>query len=145
MGSPLSPILANIFMQFFEELMLKMTDIRPLLWLRYVDDMFIVLLHSSESTPLSPVRQLHQTLHQLRHGGEERCFLRCFGHSRPTLHTSDIENPHILTVTYIINLTTPCSSRRESLRPSSTIPQPSVAHIFSVFLRPSLHSQGASA
>ena len=42
MGNPLSPILANLFMEYFESKLLK--DIAPpnLVWLRYVDDVFSI-------------------------------------------------------------------------------------------------------
>ena len=40
MGSPLSPVLCNIFMEYFEtELMSNICDLK---WLRYVDDLFLV-------------------------------------------------------------------------------------------------------
>ena len=42
MGSPLSPVLANIFMEMFETELLTNVTGRPLLWLRYVDDVFAV-------------------------------------------------------------------------------------------------------
>ena len=42
MGSSLSPVLANIYMEYFEIELLKdiPMDMRPTLWLRYVDDVF---------------------------------------------------------------------------------------------------------
>ena len=42
MGSSLSPVLANIFMEHFEQQLLDdiPTDVKPVLWLRYVDDVF---------------------------------------------------------------------------------------------------------
>ena len=44
MGCSLSPVLANIFMEHFETELLKEIpyDLRPSLWLRYVDDVFCV-------------------------------------------------------------------------------------------------------
>ena len=40
MGSPLSPVIANLYMEYFETVLLK--DIKPngMIWLRYVDDVF---------------------------------------------------------------------------------------------------------
>ena len=40
MGSSLSPVLANIFMEHFEKYLLEdiPVDLRPTFWLRYVDD-----------------------------------------------------------------------------------------------------------
>ena len=42
MGSSLSPVMANLYMEFFESYLLEdiPVEIRPILWLRYVDDIF---------------------------------------------------------------------------------------------------------
>ena len=40
MGSPLGPVLANIFMCHFEEKWLTNSRFSPSLWFRYVDDTF---------------------------------------------------------------------------------------------------------
>ena len=37
MGLPLSPVLANIYMEYFEEMALGSTSLKPSMWLRYVD------------------------------------------------------------------------------------------------------------
>ncbi len=39
MGSPLSPIVANLFMEAFEKRALETAVIRPKVWLRYVDQL----------------------------------------------------------------------------------------------------------
>ena len=41
MRSPLSPILADVYMEYFEEIVLGSTSLKPLMWLRYVNDIFI--------------------------------------------------------------------------------------------------------
>ena len=41
MGSPLSPVLANLFMEFFESELLTTLPFRPPFWARYVDDVII--------------------------------------------------------------------------------------------------------
>ena len=46
MGSPLSPIVANIYMEEFETAALQTSTLCPKLWVRYVDDIFVVWQHS---------------------------------------------------------------------------------------------------
>ena len=49
MGSPLACILANIFMECVESEFLSLFPLQPALWLRYVDDIFLVWPHGKES------------------------------------------------------------------------------------------------
>ena len=48
MGSPLSPVLANIYMEYFEEMALGSTSLKPSMRLRYVDDKFILWPHQED-------------------------------------------------------------------------------------------------
>jgi predicted GIY-YIG superfamily endonuclease len=46
MGSPLSPFLSNIFMEHFEDSFVQNYNYKPLIWWRYVDDIFAVYQHN---------------------------------------------------------------------------------------------------
>jgi hypothetical protein len=48
MGSPLSPLTANIFMQNFEETFVMKPNKKPTMWLRYVDDCLIIWKHGKD-------------------------------------------------------------------------------------------------
>ena len=52
MGSPLSPVMANIYMEHFEEKALESAPLKPTLWLRYVDDTFVLWPHQEDVTSL---------------------------------------------------------------------------------------------
>ena len=41
MGSPVSPIVCNLYMENFEKIALSSAPSPPSMWLRYVDDMFV--------------------------------------------------------------------------------------------------------
>ncbi|KAH9641329.1 hypothetical protein HF086_002651 [Spodoptera exigua] len=43
MGSPLAPVVANIFMEWFEGQALASAPVRPRYWWRYVDDVFAII------------------------------------------------------------------------------------------------------
>ena len=48
MGSAVSPVLANIYMEYFEQIALGSTSLKPSMWLRYVDDAFILWPHQKD-------------------------------------------------------------------------------------------------
>ena len=45
MGSPISPIIANIFMEHFEKEASRKTLKKPEVWFYYVDDTFVIWRH----------------------------------------------------------------------------------------------------
>ncbi len=61
MGSPLSPVLANIFMEHFEQNALANSALVPKLWKRYVDDIFAVWSHGKEH--LNKFLSYHNNIH----------------------------------------------------------------------------------
>ena len=52
MGSPLSPVMANIYMEYFEKLALGTAPLKPSMWLRYVDDTFVLWPHPEDPQSL---------------------------------------------------------------------------------------------
>ena len=50
MGSPLGPVLANIFMCNFEEKRVANVDSRPSIWFRYADDTFALFDNVASAT-----------------------------------------------------------------------------------------------
>ncbi|XP_046405042.1 uncharacterized protein LOC124170364 [Ischnura elegans] len=49
MGSPLSPVVANLYMEHFEEDALASSKLRPSCWIRYVDDTFVIWPHGKDT------------------------------------------------------------------------------------------------
>ena len=51
MGSSLSPVLANLYMEYFESVLLPTLPVLPSLWIRYVDDVFALWPHDPSLFP----------------------------------------------------------------------------------------------
>jgi hypothetical protein len=64
MGSPLSPVIANFYMEVFEEMALNQAPHKPLCWFRYVDDTFVIWPHSPDRLKdfLDHLNGIHQNI-----------------------------------------------------------------------------------
>ena len=64
MGSPLSPVLANIFMEHFEQNALANSTYVPKLWKRFVDDIFAIWSYGKEhlDTFLNYLKNIHPSI-----------------------------------------------------------------------------------
>ena len=60
MGSPLSPIVANIFLEDFEARALETSPWKPKMWCRYVDDVFVIWPHRDQQ-----LEEFHHHLNKL--------------------------------------------------------------------------------
>uniref|UniRef100_A0A6P7F3W8 Uncharacterized protein LOC114324533 n=1 Tax=Diabrotica virgifera virgifera TaxID=50390 RepID=A0A6P7F3W8_DIAVI len=52
MGSPLSPVIADIYMEHLETLAMSSSNLKPTCWLRYVDDTFVICPHGKDTFDL---------------------------------------------------------------------------------------------
>ena len=74
MGSPISPVLADLFMEEFEQTAIVTAEHRPRVWLRYVDDTFVIWQHGPTNLQLflNHLNGLHSninfTMEQERNG-----------------------------------------------------------------------------
>lgn len=64
MGSPLSPVTANFFMEDFEEKALNQATLKPTCWYRYVDDTFVIWPHGKDNLTefLEHLNGLHKNI-----------------------------------------------------------------------------------
>jgi hypothetical protein len=63
-ASSLSPVISNFFMEHFEQLALDLAPHKPAMWLRFVDDTFVVWPHGMEKLKefLSHINSLRPTI-----------------------------------------------------------------------------------
>ena len=62
MGSPVSAVVANLYINFFNELALETVPTRPRLWKRYVDDTFCILGKGSTKEFLCHLNGIRPTI-----------------------------------------------------------------------------------
>ena len=48
MGSPLSPVVTNLYMEAFKPKALRLAPLQPKLWVWYMDDTFVLWPHNEE-------------------------------------------------------------------------------------------------
>ncbi|GJQ73972.1 hypothetical protein Trydic_g18902 [Trypoxylus dichotomus] len=75
MGSPLSPVVANLFMEQFESLAVETAADKPTVWWRYLDDTFVIWPHGRDKLDrflehLNGVYPNIQLTMELEHNGE---------------------------------------------------------------------------
>lgn len=65
MGLPISPIIADIFMEHLENRIINDAPLKPAQWFRYVDDTFVVCSHGRETFNdfLDYINSLHPSIH----------------------------------------------------------------------------------
>jgi hypothetical protein len=65
MGSPLSPVIANFFMEDFEKKAVEQSTHKPTCWYRYVDDIFVIWPHGHDKLTefLNHLNGLHKKIH----------------------------------------------------------------------------------
>ena len=62
MGSPVSPVVANLFMEDFEHRALTSAVNPPSLWKRFVDDTFVILLQSQKEEFLQHINSVDPSI-----------------------------------------------------------------------------------
>ena len=62
MGSPVSAVVANLYMEFFEELALGTAPSRPRLWKRYVDDTCCIMKRDAVEALLHHLNEVRPTI-----------------------------------------------------------------------------------
>ncbi|XP_021938281.1 uncharacterized protein LOC110838924 [Zootermopsis nevadensis] len=64
MGSPLSPVIANFYMEHFEEMAVDRATFKPLCWFRYVDDTFVIWPHGPGKLAkfLNHLNSIHESI-----------------------------------------------------------------------------------
>ena len=66
MGSPVSAVVANLYVGFFEDLALESASSRPRLWKQYVDDTCCILRKGDVDGLLNHLNRMAH--HQFHHG-----------------------------------------------------------------------------
>ena len=79
MGSPLSPIVANLSMQWFEETSLETFPYEISLWKRYVDDTIVILIDAFLDDFTAHISAVHPSCHLVHQTGRRGWKASSFG------------------------------------------------------------------
>ena len=72
MGSPVSAVTANLYMERFEEPAIESAPYKPKIWKRYVDDTFTILDRDRVDVFLQHLNSQHMTINPFHHGDREQ-------------------------------------------------------------------------
>ncbi len=98
MGSPLSPVVAYIFMENFENIAITRFRRPPKIWKRYVDDLFVILSKYSARSFLGHINNINEAIQftvDSENENGELAFLDCLIMRNPdgTLDTTVYRKP----------------------------------------------------
>ena len=62
MGSPISPLIANLYMEEFEIQAIRTSKTPPTLWKRYVDDTFTIIKKNNRDSFLEHLNSIHPNI-----------------------------------------------------------------------------------
>ena len=106
MGSPLSPVIANFYMEDFEMKAIEKATHKPACWYRYVEDTFVIWPHGKEKLTdfLNHLNGIHNNINSLwKYKMKDTSHFWILTYIRRWTAPSDteyIENPPIPTSTY---------------------------------------------
>ena len=92
MGSPVSPIVANLYMEYFEHRTLTLAVNPPRLWKRYVDDTFVILQQSQKEEFLQHINSVDSSIKFTTEELYARWFHAIPGHTGFTIRRWNLNN-----------------------------------------------------